>query len=161
MEKKFFVLIFALIASFISLGQTKGGSGVDYDFKCRCLGVEMDGSTTLESFGKGKNYIDASEQAKKNAVWEVIFYGIKEGNGGCSADPLIFTPGAKDMYEDFFNDFFKDKGSYSNFVSLADEKLQNKVKRNVKKGNEVQQRMVVVRVDRAGLKKHLKTNNIN
>ena len=56
--------------------------------------------------------------------------------------------------------FFSDNGSYTKYVSLKDEKIQNKVTRNSKKGKEMQQRMVVVRVDRAGIKKHLKENNI-
>lgn len=145
----------------VTLCQKKGGNGSDYDYRCRCLGTELDGSTTLESYGKGRNYADASEQAKKNAVWEVIFYGIKEGSGGCSSDPLLFSPEPQKKHEDFFNSFFKDKGDYLTYVSLKDEKIKNKVSRNSKKGNEMQQRMVVVRVDRAGLKKYLKENKID
>ena len=43
---------------------------------------------------------------------------------------------------------------------MKDEKIVNKVSRNAKKGKEMQQRMVVVRVNRAGIKKYLKENNI-
>jgi len=160
MKQKFFNVILFLALGFVTLAQKKGYNGVDYDFRCKCLGTELDGTTTLESYGKGRNYFDASEQAKKNAVWEVIFYGIKEGSGGCSSDPLLFSPEPQKTYEDFFNSFFQDKGPYLSYVSLKDEKINNKLSRNAKKGTEMQQRMVVVRVNRAGLKKYLKENKI-
>ena len=160
MQKTFFSVFLTFGLIFTSYSQKKGSNGSDYDFKCRCLGTELDGSATLESYGKGRNYLDASEQAKKNATWEVIFLGIKEGSGGCSSDPLLFSPEPQKTYEDFFNSFFKDNGEYLNYVSLKDEKIKNKVSRNSKKGSQMQQRMVVVRVDRAGLKKYLKENKI-
>jgi hypothetical protein len=47
------------------------------------------------------------------------------------------------------------------FVSLKDERIGNKLKRNVKKSEDMQQRKVIVRVDRLGLKKKLKEDNIN
>jgi hypothetical protein len=160
MHKIILNLVFVFIINYISYSQNKGNIGSNYDYKCECLGVELDGSVTLQSYGKGRNYADASEQAKKNAVFEVIFYGIKSGNGGCSSDPLLFIPEANKVYEDFFNAFFKDDGLYKQYVSLKDEKIKNKISRNAKKGNEMQQRMVVVKVDRGGLKKYLKENKI-
>jgi hypothetical protein len=138
----------------------RGVDGANYDYNCRCLGAEKDGSITVESFGKGRNKADASEQAKKNAVWEVLFNGIKEGNGACISDPLLLSSDSRSRHEDFFNTFFKDDGKYKQFVSLKDEKIKNKVSRNIKKGKEMQQRMVVVRVDRGGLKQYLNDNKI-
>ena len=38
-----------------------------------CISVEQDGSQTLRVWGKGRNRVDAVEQAKKNAVYEVLF----------------------------------------------------------------------------------------
>ena len=60
-------------------------SQATYDHEVRCLGRELDGSLTLEAYGKGRNRFDASEQAKKEAVYSVIFKGIKAGNGGCES----------------------------------------------------------------------------
>lgn len=151
-----------LIFSFVTepCFSQRGVDGANYDYNCKCLGVEKDGSITVESYGKGRNKSDASEQAQKNAVWEVLFNGIKDGNGGCNSDPLLFSSNAKLYHETFFNEFFKDKGKYKTFVSLEDEKTKNKISRNVKKGKEVEQRMVVVRVDRPRLKTYLLENNI-
>jgi hypothetical protein len=158
-------LLFSLTLIFSSFIQPcfsqRGVDGANYDYNCKCLGVEKDGSITVESYGKGRNKADASEQAQKNAVWEVLFHGIKDGNGGCNSDPLVLSSNTKLNHEAFFNDFFKDDGKYKKFVSLKDEKTKNKISRNVKKGKEVEQRMVVVRVDRAGLRTFLSNNNIN
>ena len=51
----------------------------------RCMGVELDGSQTLRVQGYGRNRADAKEQAMKNAVWAVIFDGIRDGaDAGCN-----------------------------------------------------------------------------
>ena len=42
-------------------------------YQTECISVEQDGSQTLRVFGKGRNRSDAMEQAKKDAVYEVLF----------------------------------------------------------------------------------------
>ena len=134
--------------------------GAYYDYKVRCLGVELDGSATLECYGKGRNYWDAAEQAKKNAVNAILFTGIKEGNGGCSRDPILLSSSIRELQQDYFANFFSDDGPYTEYVSMKDERIMNKVKRNRKKSKRMQQRQVVVRVDKLGLKKRLKEDEI-
>ena len=141
-------------------GFSQKNRGASYTYEVSCLGTELDGSVTVESFGMGRNKADASEQAKKNAVLAVLFKGIKIGVGNCNSDALVISPNGQEKYEDFFGLFFKDNGPYMQFVSLKDERIGNKLKRNVKKSEEMQQRKVVVRVDRLGLKRYLKENNI-
>jgi hypothetical protein len=153
--------IFLLFVSGFTYGQKKNKSGAKYTYETKCMGTEMDGSLTLEAWGKGRNYKDATEQAKKNAVRDVILRGIKAGDGGCNRDPLIISPKAESRYEDYFAVFFADGGEYLEFVSTKDERVRNKVKRNKKKTKQMQQRMVVVRVDRLALKKKLKEDAIN
>ena len=114
MMKRFkFAVTITFSLAFTSLVAQVSRSGSDYDFPSRCLGVELDGSSTIECYGKGRNYLDASEQAKKKAVYDVVFYGIKEGNGGCNANPLVFAPSAQEIYSDFISNFFKDGGKYA------------------------------------------------
>jgi len=150
------------LLSFILIGNLTVFSqeGTYYDYEARCLGVELDGSSTIECYGKGRHYWDAAEQAKKNAVSAVIFKGIREGNGGCSRNPILFNSSAKELNEEYFAKFFSDNGPYSEFVSLKDERIMTKVKRESKKSKRVQQRLVVVRVDRLGLKNKLKEDGI-
>lgn len=159
-KKKFIIIPLFLFFTVYCNAQKKNESGAYYDYNVRCLGVEMDGTATLESYGKGRNYWDAVEQAKKNAVHAVIFKGIKEGNGGCNSQALLFSSSPETEYESYFVAFFADDGPYSDYISLKDERIARKLKRNAKKSKQMQQRKVVVRVDRIGLKKLMKDNNI-
>ena len=72
----------------------------------KCMGVELDGSQTLRVQGYGRNRSDAKEQAMKNAVWAVIFDGIRNGAEGGNIRPLVTEVNAKERYEDYFNLFF-------------------------------------------------------
>ena len=152
--KKLLIFNLFIFSFFISFSQ-------DADFQVRCQSSEGDGSVTLESFGKGKNYQDASEQAKKNALKAVIFKGIRNGSDVCGFDPLIFNSSAERIHEEYFANFFKDGGEYLQYVSTKDEQIKNKVKRNKIKNSENQQRLVVVRVEKLKIKNKLKQDNIN
>ena len=93
-----------------------------YTFETECLNTEMDGSETLRAWGSGRNKRDALEQAKKNAVRDVLFKGVRNGNGGCSTRPLVTTVNAEEKYERYFNTFFQDGGEYANYISMKDTK---------------------------------------
>ena len=72
MVKIKYLPIFLLFVSSITYGQKKNRTGAKYNYKTKCMGTEMDGTYTLEAWGKGRNYSDATEQAKKNAVSDVM-----------------------------------------------------------------------------------------
>ncbi len=118
--------------------------------------MELDGSQTLRVFGKGKNKADAIEQAKKNAVRDILFKGINAGPGECSQRPLINEVNAQEKYAYYFNPFFKDKGSYRNYVKLDEKRLSR-----IKSSNSTQENWgVVVTVDRTALQQQLIDDNI-
>ncbi len=123
----------------------------------RCLGVELDGSQTLRVAGYGRNRADAKEQAMKNAVWAVIFDGIRDGAEGCNMRPLVTEVNARERYEDYFNLFFTDKGDYKKYVSLRDTKKRSGGKSKDKLGYSYD---LTVRVLRAELKARLKEDNV-
>lgn len=123
----------------------------------RCMGVELDGSQTLRVQGYGRNRADAKEQAQKNAVWAVIFDGIREGSGGCETRPLVTEVNARERYEDYFNIFFADNGEYKKYVSLRDTKKRSGGKVKDKTGYSYD---LTVRVLRSELKARLKADNV-
>ena len=53
---------------------SKASAYVNYE--TICMSVDLDGSQTLRVWGKGSTQADAIEQAKKNAVYDVLFKGI-------------------------------------------------------------------------------------
>ena len=126
-------------------------------FETECLGVELDGSQTLRAWGKGKNKADAIEQAKKNAVRDVLFKGINAGSGECNKRPLILEVNAQEKYEYYFNVFFRDGGEYKKYVSSEDENKTSKIRA---KHSTQENYGVVVRVKRAELRQRLIDDNI-
>lgn len=132
----------------------------DYTYKTECLGVEMDGSQTLKAWGNGRNRWDATEQAKKNAVRDVLLNGILEGKQDCEQRPVLLEVNAEQKYEAYLNKFFSDDGEYANFVSLKDERVGQKIGRDRKGARESVTHGVVVRVLRSELKQKMKDDGI-
>jgi len=156
--KNFIAPLFVLVLTFSATAQKKTAGY--YAYKTECLGVELDGSQTLKAWGNGRNRADAVEQAKKNAMRDVIFKGIREGKQECNQKPLIFEVNAEEKYEDYFNAFFADGGEYKNYVSLRDERIGDKINRDRKKMTESVTNGLVVRILRAELKAKLIADNI-
>ncbi|MEK9600558.1 MAG: hypothetical protein VW147_01865 [Bacteroidota bacterium] len=127
----------------------------NYNYKTECFGTELDGSQTVKAWGTGRNRFDAVEQAKKNAVNDVIFKGINEGVQACQMRPLIIEVQAREKHEDYFNAFFADGGKYSEFVSLKDERILQKIDRDWVKSREGVTNGIMLRIQRADLKKQL------
>jgi len=124
------------------------------------MGVEGDGSQTLKAWGNGRNRADAVEQAKKNAIRDVIFNGVAEGKQECQLKPLVFEVNAQEKYEDYFNKFFADGGEFLNYISLRDERIGEKISRDRAKARESVSNGLVVRVLRPELKAKLIADGI-
>jgi len=157
--KIFKISICSIIVLFLTncATKSKGKIAANITYEIECMGVELDGSQTLKSWGTGRNYSDACEQAKKNAVRDVLFVGIKKGRDECNALPLIMDPSGKFNNESYFNKFFADGGEYAQYVNTKDERILDKVERDKMKNDESRTHGVVVRV----LRSELKTKMIN
>ena len=97
-------------------------------YETECLNIEQDGSQTLRVWGEGRNKVDAVEQAKKNAVNEILFHGVLKGNKGYNQRPLVTIVNARERYQEYFDTFFMDKGEYANYVSMKDRRIGSTVK---------------------------------
>lgn len=116
--KKIIRLISLLLISFSAEGVLSAQS-----FQTECIGNELDGAQTLRVEGRGRNRKDAMEQAKKNAVYEVLFKGVLKGNKGYDLRPLVTAVNARERNREYFDRFFADKGDYLKYVSMADKRL--------------------------------------
>jgi hypothetical protein len=155
--KQLIILILTMTFSLTCFSVKKTVEG-KYSYETECLGVELDGSQTLRVWGTGRNRSDAVEQAKKNAVCQVLFDGIRSGE--CEVKPLLPEVNARDKYETYFNKFFKDNGLYKSFVTLRDEKTANRISREKKVSTNTVTIPVVVRVLRPKLKEQLSQDGI-
>ncbi len=120
-------------------------------FETTCLGVEGDGTQTLRAWGKGSNKSDAIEQAKKTAVYDVIFKGIK-GTGECNATPLVLEVNARERYANYFDPFFHDGGEYRKFVK---EESAGEATRIKAAGTSITNYGIIVTVNRPKLRQQL------
>ena len=154
MKKMVLILVVVLAAQVSLLAQT---TPVNNRHHIVCLGTEMDGSQTLRVLGYGRNRADAKEQAMKNAVWAVVFEGVREGSEGCNLRPLVTEVNARERYEEYFNRFFADGGPFMEYVSLRDTKKRSADRSKDKIGYTYE---MTVRVLRSELKTRLKTDNV-
>ncbi len=141
-------ILFALCAlTGFAIGASAQGGARPINLSVECLGVEMDGSQTLRVAGVGRNRSDA----------RVIFYGVREGAGGCDVRPLVTEVNAQERYEEYFNRFFADGGPYLKYVSLRDTKSGSTMHKKDKIGATY---YLTVRVLRSKLKARLKEDNV-
>lgn len=132
-------------------------SGYAYtQFATTCMGVEHDGSQTLRAWGKGSNRADAIEQAKKNAVYDVIFRGIT-GEGECQQRALVTEVNARTRYAAYFDPFFSDGGEYLHFVKEENSGEKSRIEAS---GTSQVNYGVVVTVNRPALRQQLVADGI-
>jgi hypothetical protein len=157
--KKLKLILFCFVV--VIFTQCKTTTPAFYNYRTECLGVELDGSQTLKAWGKGRYWPDAAEQAKKNAVKDVIFKGILDGNNECKVKALLMEVNAEEKYESYFSAFFKDGGEYKNFVSLKDERIpRHIIRKRDSRTKDQSTYSVVVRVLRKDLEEKLINDNI-
>ncbi len=129
-----------------------------YNYDSKILSTELDGTYNIRAFGRARNAVTAYEEAKKQAVYDVIFNGVQSNNSRInSLRPLLQEVNAKQKYEEYFNTFFTDHGAYSDFTSIRDTRVLSEEWHRARTQVLVQ---VYVTVDRAALKKKLEQDNI-
>ena len=107
-------LVFAMLALLLSAGA--------FAQETECISKEMDGSLTLRVWGTGRNRTDALEQAKKQAVYDVLFKGVTRGNTDYNMRPIMTEVNARQRYQDYFDIFFMDRGEYRKYISMEDKR---------------------------------------
>lgn len=128
-----------------------------HSYTTECLGKNMDGSQTLRVWASGSNKSDAVEQAKKKAVYDVVFSGIQAGSGDCNAYPVIDEANARKKYEEYFDLFFANGGAYTEYVFISDQK---KAAMQRYYGDGTQTFGIIVTVNRSALRKRFESDNI-
>lgn len=127
-------------------------------YKTECISVEQDGSQTLRVWGKGRNRVDAIEQAKKNAVYEILFKGVLKGNTGYNLRPIVTEVNARERYQEYFDIFFMDGGEFLKYISMADQRVGSTKKKH--KGSVQVECCITVHVLVPELKQRLKQDGI-
>ena len=129
-----------------------------YNYESRIISSELDGSYNIRAFGRGRNAVVAYDEARKQAVYDILFNGVQSSNSRISSlKPLMLEVNAKEKYEDYFNEFFADGGLYRKFTNLHDTRIITENWHNDGLQVLVQ---VSITVDRKALKQKLIDDNI-
>lgn len=148
--------ILTLMASACKSGTQVSNEYATYGFATQCLGVDPNGDQTLRTWGNGINKAKAIEQAKRNAVSDVLFKGITDGSPECNKRPIINEVNARERYEKYFQAFFRDGGAYNKYVKL-EEKRTSRIK---SQSSSMEAWSVVVVVDREALRERMIEDNV-
>ena len=155
---KRFILVALAIASLVLVGCGVRSSQTFYNYDSHIISTELDGSYNIRAFGRGRNAVVAYDEARKQAVYDVLFNGVQSSNSRVSSlKPLMLEVNARERYEDYFNAFFADGGAYREFTSLLDTRILTENWHNSKLEVLFQ---VSISVDRKGLKQKLIEDNI-
>ncbi|MBD5392390.1 hypothetical protein HDR65_02485 [bacterium] len=111
-----------LLILLTSCNNTRHGVVSYRDNRTECMGSELDGSYTVRAWGYGRYVNDAKEQAKKTAVYDILFKGVSAGRGGCEQKPMLLEVNAETKYKAYFDRFFADNGEYLNYISMKDRR---------------------------------------
>ena len=129
-----------------------------YNYDSKIISSELDGSYNISAFGRARNAAAAYEEARKQAVYDILFNGVQSSNSRISSlRPLLLEVNAKQKYEDYFNAFFADGGAYQAYTNFSDSRILTENKYSNKLQILVQ---VTVTVDVKALKKTLIEDNI-
>lgn len=153
------VYFIGALALFLLESCTSVKTAAYQDYPTVCLGKSMDGTQRLQVWASGKNSSDAILQAKKKAVYEMIFQGIQAGGSDCDTRPIVVEANARYKYEEYFDKFFSDNGAYAEFVERIKPNAMTKAV-NKQKGEYFKTDGIVVSVNRSAIKRKLVADGI-
>ena len=155
--KKFSLLI-AVAAMILFSGCGARRSQAFYNMPSQLLSANYDGSYVIRVQVRAKDGVVAFKEAKRKAVQEVIFDGVKAANQGVEdLKPLCFDMNAREKYEDYWNAFFSDEGPWQEYASYKDRRVVTT--RYERDGRQMIETGTVT-VDRARLKARLQADGI-
>lgn len=122
-----------------------------------CIGLTDKGECIVTATGNGRNPSLISQTTKKNAVYALLFDGIKGNSENRIKDlpPLIADKNVLNTRAEYFSSFFSSDGSCPLFVKSMPGTLPKTVK--TKTGYKVTETILL---DRNALRKELERNGI-
>lgn len=145
------VLLLTIISVILAIAAEAQSNGAPFA-NVECIRTDLDGSLTVRVASFGKKKSDAKMQARKDAVYEAIFKGIKVKNNAQMSRPLLYEVNAEEKYQDFFNEFFVDGGKFMEFGTLQDAKSGTT---HTRKEGSQKVTWINIRVQRGELKRYL------
>lgn len=157
MRRIFLCAVVAVAMTLVSCNLQKISTAAFHEVKSEFMNLEGDGSITVRAYGIGRYRGDALDQARKNAIRDVMLRGVYVPGDPQMSRPLILEVNAEEKYADFLHKFFADGGDYVQFFSRRDRRRET----NEKHWSGTQMKISsTIRVLRPELQQYLKQNNI-
>lgn len=156
MKNKIFFVVIVFVAM-VGCKSNEVSTASFHSYITECLGKNMDGTHTLRVWASGRNRADAIKQAKKKAVYDMVFIGIQAGSGECNAYPIVDDANARKKHEEYFDGFFAEGGAYSQYVTTVNQKKSSVDKF---RGDGTVMLGIIVSVNRSALEQRFVSDNI-
>jgi hypothetical protein len=112
---KNYIPILSILVFLFSCQSQKNIAG-NYTYKTECAGDADNGHFLLKAWGKGLNKKEAIENARKNALKDVLFLGVFTGDATCARNAMLTEVNAMEKNKSFFEKFFARNGDYKDFI---------------------------------------------
>ena len=131
-----------------------------YDYETECVSVDRSGYQTVKAWGIGLDEKEAIMNARRRAVDDILFKGIRGGNSLCDMRPIISNPNKRRDNVNYFRRFFDANGPFENYAGVPDENwLRRKMKVNKKNEGRLAYE-IIIEVDLDGLRDQMKRDNL-
>lgn len=132
-----------------------------YNYEATIVEVGARGTAVVKAWGTAASIDEAKEDAKRNAVRAILFKGFPNTANVNSTDlhPMVTEVNAERVHRDYFAQFFKEGGKYSQYVWFADPTGNIATGDLVRKGTLYKVGMVVI-VDKFNLRKELESAGV-
>jgi len=125
-----FIFYLMSLLSILSCGPKRMVSGY-YDFPIECINSSNPNEIIVIVFSSGPNRMTAKNNARIQALNAVLF-GPEKQSPSCLFKPL-FNSLQKERYKDYFSKLLNDDSFVMKVTNLNDERLANKVFRDISK----------------------------
>jgi hypothetical protein len=130
-------------------------SSRDITYNVTGLSFEGDGYFNIEIWNVNEGISYEPEQALKDALQNILYFGVLSNNKFTAQKPLLLTEENRNNFKKVENDFFKDEGNWSKFVRMSSTQSASTLNINKKEVKVYQ-----VSISKDLLRKYLEEKNI-
>jgi hypothetical protein len=92
----------------------------NFSFQIECVTIETDGYVTIKIWDTKKGAKYKPEQARKDAIYAILFSGISAGNGCSTQPPILNKTEELENFKTIEKSFFAKKGKWSMFTRSSE-----------------------------------------
>lgn len=125
-----------------------------YTYKTSAVSI-VDSKLLVSSFGQGRTKKECLDNAIVNALRDVVFKGVSDGNPNTKQPPILGRVDAEKTHGEFFNSFTSSSGKYLDYASLYDKPISQSYSKKGRKVDRVENMALEfqILIDRNGLVK--------